>query len=334
MQPKVSVIIPVYNAVSYLPHCLETLTHQTLEELEIIIVLDCPTDGSDRIAGQYAEKYSNIRLIRNEKNLHASESRNRGLAVATGEYIGFADADDFVEWRMYEDMYRVARQYQADVVLIDRKICTSSQETNVLQDLDQLVVTENREFLRTNLLKMVRGKTDLYLSWLYTHLYRRAFLQNSDIRLVDSRQMMAEDLLFNIQVYHQLLQKQGKWVYLPQAYYFYRVHVGSLCHSPTFYSFKMTLPLLEKICLTMECSEEFGEKEIREALGTRIVGNLYSSWCQEIGLYGFFHACKELLKCRDSVLVRENLKKYKTLNNKYLPFKKNVFAVLLRLLMI
>ena len=113
MSPKVSVIVPVYNAAAYLPHCLDTLTCQTLKELEIILVLDCPTDGSEKIAEDYAARFPQIRLLYNEKNLHAGESRNRGLDVATGEYIGFVDADDFVEARMFEDMYLTAKERNA-----------------------------------------------------------------------------------------------------------------------------------------------------------------------------------------------------------------------------
>lgn len=335
MQPKVSVIVPVYNAAAYFSHCLETLTHQTLKELEIIVVLDCPTDGSDKIAETYASQYSNIRLIYNEKNLHVSESRNRGIAAATGEYIGFSDADDFQELNMYEKMYKVAKQEAADVVLVDRKTYTSTTPESINpSNPEEVTLTGGYEFTRTNLLKMIRGKFDLYLSWLYTHLYRRDFLKESGLRLVDSRTMMAEDLLFNIQVYHRLLQEQGKLVYLPQAYYNYRVYEGSMCHSAAFYKFAMTCPLLEQICLSLEHSKEFTPEEIREGVGTRIVSNLYSSWCKEVQLSGFFPAFRGLFKCRHNEVIRRNLKRYKKLNNKDLPLKKNVFAVLLRLLMI
>ena len=105
MSPKVSVIVPVYNAAAYLPHCLDTLTCQTLKELEIILVLDCPTDGSEKIAEDYAARFPQIRLLYNEKNLHAGESRNRGLDVATGEYIGFVDADDCPYPSLVEKLY-------------------------------------------------------------------------------------------------------------------------------------------------------------------------------------------------------------------------------------
>ena len=75
MTPKVSIIVPIYNAGKFLEKCLDTLVNQTLKDIEIILVLDCPTDGSDRIAREYAEKDPRIRLIINEQNL------NIGLAA-------------------------------------------------------------------------------------------------------------------------------------------------------------------------------------------------------------------------------------------------------------
>ena len=70
MTPKVSIIVPIYNAGKFLEKCLDTLVNQTLKDIEIILVLDCPTDGSDRIAREYAEKDPRIRLIVNEQNLN------------------------------------------------------------------------------------------------------------------------------------------------------------------------------------------------------------------------------------------------------------------------
>ena len=70
MTPKVSIIVPIYNAGKFLEKCLDTLVNQTLKDIEIIMVLDCPTDGSDRIAREYAEKAPRIRLKINEQNLN------------------------------------------------------------------------------------------------------------------------------------------------------------------------------------------------------------------------------------------------------------------------
>ena len=78
MPPKVSIIIPVYNAGEYLARCLESVVSQTLKDIEIVLVLDNPTDGSDLVAEEYSQKDSRIKIIKNEKNLHIGFSRNKG----------------------------------------------------------------------------------------------------------------------------------------------------------------------------------------------------------------------------------------------------------------
>ena len=114
---KVSIILPVYNAGEHLRRCLDTLINKTLKEIEIIVVLDCPTDNSDKIVKEYAVNDSRIKIVENKVNLHIGESRNRGLEVASGEYIGFSDHDDYRELNMYEELYNNAKENNSDVVL-------------------------------------------------------------------------------------------------------------------------------------------------------------------------------------------------------------------------
>src|SRR5699024_6015694 len=94
---KVSVIVPVYNSELYLKDCLDSLVNQTLKDLEIIIVDDASTDKSLKIIMEYKNKYPNIiKVFQNEQNKGQGASRNVGLSLATGEYIGFLDSDDYV----------------------------------------------------------------------------------------------------------------------------------------------------------------------------------------------------------------------------------------------
>ena len=119
MRPKVSIIVPVYNAGKHLHRCLDTLVNQTLKDIEIILILDCPTDGSDAVARAFAEKYKQIKLIHNETNLRVGLSRNKGLEAAEGEYIGFCDHDDFVSSIMFEQLYHCALKTDANIVMCD-----------------------------------------------------------------------------------------------------------------------------------------------------------------------------------------------------------------------
>lgn len=115
MEPKVSVIIPVYNARKYLRQCLDSVVNQSLREIEVICVDDCSTDGSAELLDDYAARDVRVQIIKNETNLHAGPSRNRGLQCAKGEYILFLDADDWLAENSLEPLYLETAGRKADI---------------------------------------------------------------------------------------------------------------------------------------------------------------------------------------------------------------------------
>lgn len=115
-QPKVSVIIPVYNTEKYLRQCLDSVVSQTLRDIEIICIDDGSTDSSPDILCEYATKDSRIKILR-QKNLYAGVARNNGMAAATGEYLCFLDSDDWFEADMLEKAYCKAKSVDADMVI-------------------------------------------------------------------------------------------------------------------------------------------------------------------------------------------------------------------------
>lgn len=122
----VSIIVPVYNTEEYLQKCLDSLTNQTLKNIEIICVNDGSTDNSLKILQDNAIKDDRIKII-NQENKKQGAARNAGMQVATGEYIGFVDSDDYVDLHYFERLYRVARNYNSDIALLKlrRSIKTS-----------------------------------------------------------------------------------------------------------------------------------------------------------------------------------------------------------------
>lgn len=106
--PKVSVIVPVYNSEQELRDCLDSLVEQTEKDIEIIVIDDASTDNSPEIEAEYQKKYPNVKVYRNERNLGQSETRNRGVELAEGDYIAFLDSDDYVNPGMYEELYQAA----------------------------------------------------------------------------------------------------------------------------------------------------------------------------------------------------------------------------------
>lgn len=115
---KVSVILPIYNVSQYLRECLDSVTRQTLKELEIICVNDGSTDDSLDIVQEYAQKDDRIVVITGPNGGYG-KAMNKGLDRATGEYIGIVEPDDYVCLTMFEDLYRVASDNDLDIVKAD-----------------------------------------------------------------------------------------------------------------------------------------------------------------------------------------------------------------------
>jgi glycosyltransferase involved in cell wall biosynthesis len=134
IDPKVSIIIPVYNVEDYLEKCLDSVINQTLKEIEIIIVNDCSPDNSERIILEYMKKDNRIKYIKHKKNLGAGGARNTGIKNATAKYIGSVDSDDWVDKDMFEKLYNAATDDDWDVVICGFKRVTP--EGDILSETD------------------------------------------------------------------------------------------------------------------------------------------------------------------------------------------------------
>lgn len=113
--PKVSVVVPIYNQERYLRDCLDSLEAQTLEEIEFILINDGSKDSSIDIMNEYAEKNSKF-IIVDKGNDGVGKTINIGIDMAKGEYIAELDSDDFAAADMYEKLYEVAKKNDVDIV--------------------------------------------------------------------------------------------------------------------------------------------------------------------------------------------------------------------------
>ena len=118
MQPKVSIIVPVYNAEKYLHRCVESILSQTFLEYELLLIDDGSPDRSGEICDEYAQKDNRIHVFHKENGGVAS-ARQFGLEHAQGEFVIHADPDDYVESSMLEELYECAKKNQADLVICD-----------------------------------------------------------------------------------------------------------------------------------------------------------------------------------------------------------------------
>lgn len=128
--PKISIIMPLYNAEKYLEESLNAVLGQTFSEYELICVNDASTDATLNILSDYAARDERIRIVSNGKRSGAAFSRNRGLKEAGGKYLSFLDGDDIFEEEMLECAYKTAEEHHADVVVFQRKHCTNEEIHN------------------------------------------------------------------------------------------------------------------------------------------------------------------------------------------------------------
>lgn len=114
--PKVSVTVPIYNAIPYLEKCLSSLANQTLKNIEFILVNDGSTDQSGKLCEEYTKRDSRFHVIHQE-NAGSAAARQTALDKAKGEYVIVCDSDDWVEPEMYEHLYNEAIRTDADIVI-------------------------------------------------------------------------------------------------------------------------------------------------------------------------------------------------------------------------
>lgn len=116
MSVSVSIIVPCYNVAAYLDQCMESLTGQSMEDIEIICVNDGSSDRTAEILREWRNRDRRVRII-DQKNSGVSAARNSGMAAAAGTYIGFVDPDDMVERNMFQRLVTAAAEKEADVAV-------------------------------------------------------------------------------------------------------------------------------------------------------------------------------------------------------------------------
>ena len=131
--PKISVILPLYNAARFLAECLKSIQNQTFQDFELICVNDASTDDTMQILQDFQKEDKRIRIFSNPEHSGAAYSRNRGMKEAVGKYLSFLDGDDIFEEEMLECACRTAEKYHTDVLMFERKHVSSENIYNKQQ---------------------------------------------------------------------------------------------------------------------------------------------------------------------------------------------------------
>lgn len=205
-EPKVSIIIPVYNTENYLEKCLSSIVQQSLKEIEIIVVNDGSTDSSCSILSCFANYDSRIKII-NQENKKQGAARNAGMRVATGEYIGFVDSDDWVDLDYFEKLYNVAKKYDSDIALATNVRVGNGKTKKRLNIAEEKVYT----FIEDKFCGCNQFNNECPTN----KIYRTEFLKNNNITWPEG--VYFEDKLFTTEsIYYA-----NKVVSVPNINYYY-----------------------------------------------------------------------------------------------------------------
>ena len=217
--PRVSVLVPAYNAADYLERALNSALSQTMSSLEVIVVDDASNDATLAIACRVASRDPRVRVLRNERNGGVSVSRNRAIGTARGEWIALLDADDAWAPERLEQMLAVAEN--ADVVSDDVCIVFSNSGKSV-----------SRSLIQGQSLRLAKPKPITLLDFvqydlgLLKPIIRRSFLNQHRLSY-NPALCYAEDF----RLYFEILSLGARWLQLPRGYYFYYKYAGSLTTS-------------------------------------------------------------------------------------------------------
>ena len=214
--PHISLIVPVYNASSYIEDCLASLMAQTMDDIEVLLVDDHGSDDSMQMAKAYVEAHPSKKLFRyleTPHNMGPGPARNVGVEAAQGEYIGFVDSDDVVAVDFCELLYGAAKQYDADLVYCQAELVKPEGTTPLRNP-----VIESGSFEGEKRRYFLTHYTTLFVSF----LYRRSLLGKFGINFPATRS--AEDSYF---LTCSLLAAQ-RIACIDKSLYRYLVHEESL----------------------------------------------------------------------------------------------------------
>ena len=211
---KVSIVIPIFNVETYLPQCLDSILNQSLKEIEIICVNDGSTDNSLEILKEYLSKDERIKII-DKENAGYGHTMNIGMDLASGEYIGIVESDDFILPDMLSILYNEASSNNLDFVKSDYYRFFGEEE-NIVKNYFKIDSTDSlyNQIVSTS----ENHETFKVLMNTWTGLYKTSFLRENNIRHFETPGASYQDNGFWFKTFFY-----GKRVmFIPQAFYMYR----------------------------------------------------------------------------------------------------------------
>lgn len=220
--PRISVIVPVYNVESLLSRCVDSLLKQKFTDYEVLLVDDGSTDSSGYICDEYAEKDSRIRVI-HKPNGGVSETRNKGIDEAKGEWITFVDSDDYVTIDYLSDLYACTSPEIGLVVMHSKHIKENGEDLYRDYDLPKGKIVYDA----SGFSEMVKKQFIAQRGYVHSKLFKKGILDTLNVRF-NPQIKFSEDWIF---LFRYLNGINLKVCCSPVSNYFYVDREGSLSHT-------------------------------------------------------------------------------------------------------
>ena len=217
MEPKVSIIVPVYNAQEYLKRCVDSILSQDYRDFELLLMDDGSKDASGEICDAYAQQDSRVRVV-HKKNSGVSDTRNQALELARGTFLQFLDSDDWIVPEATRLLVRSMEEYNCDMVISDF-YRVSGERLAQKGDIEEDKVMSRQEFASY----MIENPADFYYGVLWNKMYRRSIIEEYHIRM-DTSISWCEDFLFNL----EYIRHAESFFALQVPIYYYLKRRGSL----------------------------------------------------------------------------------------------------------
>jgi glycosyltransferase involved in cell wall biosynthesis len=264
---KVSVIIPVYNVASFLKKCITSLINQSYSNCEFIFVNDGSTDNSLEILEEFQTKDYRIKII-NQENHGVSIARNNGITISTGMYVGFVDADDWVEVDFYLNLVQAIEHYQCDLVLSNiRNYLNGFAFENTYPFLSNQRL--EREYIEQTIFTHLILNDDLYSSC--NKLFRRSILTQNNVFFPPGN-ALSEDNIFNLK-YFNFIQSM---VYLNYTGYNYREVEGSATRNLVKYNYIENVIAIYNFDYQKLLNFTFSVVELNQLKDRKLIKNVFS----------------------------------------------------------
>ncbi len=305
---KISIIVPIYKVERYLDRCVQSLIHQTLQEIEIILIDDESPDNCGKMCDKYVKQDKRIKVIHKE-NEGLGLSRNVGINVSKGEYLAFIDSDDYIDKNAYEEMYKKAKQENADICFCGVKFLDINQkERKRIVNPFAKDTFRGEEIIQDVLYNMLQSKAKtektksyLELGGVWKAIYKKEIFEQNSILFCSERKFISEDYIFHL----DYIPKSDCITFVRNIFYYH-------CDNDTSLTKTYKVDRLEKNKILyyelVRKAEKIGiYQNVKKGISSIFIGSVRACIKQEI-MNDYNIAISNIRKMCNDECVRKNIK--------------------------